>query len=510
MASVRSQDSESGSHSPATATHELSDMTTSQSAQRNLLQDPCWQAQDLGAPMPDSIHAASACLPLWQHNIDYEEGVPEVVDRLQAAYPRFCLHPLIRRLCAEVFGGPDCGLVFPSARVAARAVDYVKARSGSAAQLLPLQQNGPVGVRCEGDSFRALREYWQHTGEILSSRAAELLLSGEDVKITESSARQQLRRRLAACSDCSPADVRLFPSGMAAIMTAYRVARSLDGHSASVQFGFPYVDTLKIQQRFQPATYRFLPAGDGSDLEQLRALLGRERISALFCESPTNPLLTEPDLAALRELADRHGFLLIIDDTLAAVLNRNLLPAADLLVTSLTKYFSGAGDVLAGAVRINPASARADQMRAALENDFEELLCDNDAAVLEVNSRSLAERVAVINVNAAELVRRLRAHPAVKQVFYPRPDAVCSGGGLMSVLLHDAAIRTPQVFDRLRVCKGPNLGTDFTLCCPYTLLAHYSELEEVELCGVSRWLLRISVGTEPLEDLWERFQEALC
>ena len=509
MTSATSQDSGSGNISPATATHKLSDMTTSQNARRNLLRAPCWQAEDLGAPMPDSIHAASACLPLWQHNIDYEEGNPEVVDRLQAAYPRFCLHPLVRRLCEEVFGRPDRGLVFPSARVAQRAADYVNSRNGHSAQLLQLDQGGATGVRSEGDSFRVLREYWQHAGEILSSRAAELLLSRRTVEITESAARLELRSRLATFSNCSPADVRLFPSGMSAIMAAYRVSRRLDGDSASVQFGFPYVDTLKIQQRFPPATYRFFPTGDGGDLDQLRALLERERISALFCESPTNPLLTEPDLTELRTLADRHGFLLIIDDTLAAVLNRNLLPAADLLVTSLTKYFSGVGDVLAGAVRINPAGSRADQIRAAVDEDFEELLCDADAAVLESNSRNLAERVAVINSNAAELVRRLRTHPSVQQVFYPRQDAESAGGGLMSVLLRNAATRTAQVFDRLRVCKGPNLGTDFTLCCPYTLLAHYTELEEVERCGVSRWLLRISVGTEPLEDLWGRFEKAL-
>jgi cystathionine gamma-synthase len=126
--------------------------------------------------------------------------------------------------------------------------------------------------------------------------------------------------------------------------------------------------------------------------------------------------------------------------------------------------------------------------------------------------------VAIINDNAAVLAERLQQHPAVAQVFYPsatvsnqsgsRPDT--SGrGGLMSIVLHNAALTTPAVFDRLQICKGPNLGTSFTLCCPYTLLAHYTELDEVEKYGVSRWLLRISVGTEPLEELWQRFSDAL-
>ncbi|MFN9041650.1 MAG: PLP-dependent transferase, partial [Planctomyces sp.] len=215
-------------------------------------------------------------------------------------------------------------------------------------------------------------------------------------------------------------------------------------------------------------------------------------------------------LAALRRLADEHGFLLIVDDTLAAVINDNPLPWADAVATSLTKYFSGQGDVLAGGLRLNQQRPTADRLRAAVEAEFEELLCDADAEVLERNSRDVAERVQVINRNAAELSERLSRHPAVQHVYYPVATSAGTGrGGLMSIVLRSAAERTAGVFDRLQVCKGPNLGTSFTLCCPYTILAHYTELDEVEAVGVSRWLLRISVGTEPLEDLWGRFAAAL-
>ena len=68
---------------------------------------------------------------------------------------------------------------------------------------------------------------------------------------------------------------------------------------------------------------------------------------------------------------------------------------------------------------------------------------------------------------------------------------------------------TPAVYDALEVCKGPNLGTNFTLCCPYTILAHYRELDFAEQCGVSRYLLRVSVGLEEAEWLKSRFREAL-
>jgi cystathionine gamma-synthase len=67
-----------------------------------------------------------------------------------------------------------------------------------------------------------------------------------------------------------------------------------------------------------------------------------------------------------------------------------------------------------------------------------------------------------------------------------------------------------RFYDALRVSKGPSLGTNFTLACPYTLLAHYEELDWAESCGVSRNLIRIAVGMEPIEDLLGRFEAALA
>lgn len=287
--------------------------------------------------------------------------------------------------------------------------------------------------------------------------------------------------------------------------------------SPSVQFGFPYVDTLKIQQRFAPAEYHFLPLGTSKDIDKLRSLLQSQRISAVFCESPTNPLLTLPDLAALRRLADQHNFILVIDDTLAACINEDVLPFADVVVTSLTKYFSGYGDVLAGSVTLNPESRHADFLRKALNEDFEELLIDADAEVLERNSRDVRERVTVMNRNADILAGRFRQHPMVERVCHPSltaeqsdSDRHAGSGALMSIVLKNPEVTTPVVFDHLEVCKGPNLGTYFTLCCPYTILAHFTELDFVEQCGVSRWLLRLSIGVEPVDELWERFERAFA
>jgi cystathionine gamma-synthase len=485
----------------------------------NLLTSPRWKAEHLGLPMPDSPHAVSVSLPLWEHNIKYEEGAAEVIDRLQAAYPRFCLHPFVRQLCQQVFGADNGGLIFPSKAAAQRAVDYVAWRGGQTAQLVAMENQTACGVAVHPDNFPKLREYWQHAGEVLTSRAAELILDGQPVAGTETRARKIVRQRLREFRQNPEAEIWLYPCGMAAIAAVWRALRQHDSTNPSVQFGFPYVDTLKIQQRFAPADVRFYPVGGQDDLKQLTDLLSRQRIAAVLCESTTNPLLTSLDLQSLRQLADRHGFLLVLDDTLAACINHDVLPYADVVVTSLTKYFGGYGDVLAGSVTVNPASSHADWLRTALASNFEELLADVDVEILEKNSRDVRSRVEIINHNANELAKWLSEQPQVESVYHPSLDAqrfewmnqnsTDHNGGLLSIVLKNAPITTPVVFDHLEICKGPNLGTNFTLCCPYTILAHFTELDFVEKCGVSRWLLRISVGTEPIEELKARFARAL-
>jgi len=483
----------------------------------DLITDPRWLPEQLGQPMPDDRHAVSACLPLWAHNIGYEEGDADVVDQLQAAYPRFCFHPAIRELCRQKFGdGEPAGLPFVSDAAAKRAAQYVEFRGGTVEGLLP--GNGWTGVQVAAESFSLLRQYWQHAGEILSSRAADEVLQGRTVSVTEIPERSAVRDRVAKLQGVTADDVFLFASGMAAIAQTWRTVLGVHP-GTTCQFGFPYVDTLKIQERFPDAVHHFYPLGRAGDLDDLQNRCQQENIVAVFCETPTNPLLETPDLVRLRSLADEHQFLLVVDDTLGACLNLNVLPFADIVVTSLTKFFSGYGNVLAGSMIVAPHSRWREPLLEQLDAQFEETLADVDVRVLHDNSADLEQRVRQTNENAAQLADLLKSHPAVESVFYPTDDSPhyaairCEDGGrggLLSIVLKQAEQTTPLVYDRLRVCKGPNLGTHFTLCCPYTILAHYDELEFAERCGVSRWLLRVSVGTEPFAELEERFLEALA
>jgi cystathionine gamma-synthase len=106
----------------------------------------------------------------------------------------------------------------------------------------------------------------------------------------------------------------------------------------------------------------------------------------------------------------------------------------------------------------------------------------------------------------------------VKELYYPKyitPELYqefCTGspgyGGLFSIVLQTAE-QAQQFYDNLEIYKGPSLGTNFTLACPYTLIAHYTELDWAETFGVSRNLVRVSVGLEEPEWLLHQFLETL-
>lgn len=73
-----------------------------------------------------------------------------------------------------------------------------------------------------------------------------------------------------------------------------------------------------------------------------------EKYLALFCEFPGNPLLKSPDLKRIRRLADKHDFIVVVDETIGNFMNVHVLPDVDVAVSSLTKVFSGDSNVMGG------------------------------------------------------------------------------------------------------------------------------------------------------------------
>jgi cystathionine gamma-synthase len=229
-------------------------------------------------------------------------------------------------------------------------------------------------------------------------------------------------------------------------------------------------------------------------------------------------VLGTADLNKITPLLREHRVPLLADDVAATSINVDLRGHADLLVTSLTKFILGTCDVMGGALICNPRSPYYGELKQIARAQHEELLWGEDAEALDREARGFPERMKRHNANGLLIAERLRSHPAVERVWYPKWEAAaayealrCPGGGwgaLLSFLPRKAAT-APAIYDRLTVSKGPSLGTVFTLACPFTLLAHYDELDWAESCGVPRWLIRLSIGLEDPEELWRGLDAAL-
>lgn len=122
-----------------------------------------------------------------------------------------------------------------------------------------------------------------------------------------------------------------------------------------VCFSFPYTDTLKILEKWGPGCH-FFGYGLDYEIDDLEKILEEGRSSspstppilALFTEFPSNPLLRSADLPRLRALADKYDFLLVIDETIGNFVNVEIFPYADIVVSSLSKIFSGDANVMGG------------------------------------------------------------------------------------------------------------------------------------------------------------------
>ena len=200
----------------------------------------------------------------------------------------------------------------------------------------------------------------------------------------------------------------------------------------------------------------------------------------------------------------------------------DLLPYADLVATSLTKYTAHEGDVIAGAVVVNTSRPDADELRRLVAAHLEPVH-PRDLARLAAQIGATPQFVARVNRSTLKVAAFLEKHPAVSQVWWAlqpstranylkisrTPESV---GGMISFTLKGPLAK---FYDAVRLPKGPSFGMTTTLISPFIYLAHYdlvtSEAGRAELAahGLSPDLLRLAVGTEPVDDIMATLDEAL-
>ena len=472
----------------------------------------------------------------------YEEKDLEIIRQLTSGYPRFVVHPFARQL-AERYG---TGLE-PAQRnhtlwltSSARMAGALSAHLASTAGVSPFSRDGLHGVShpVSPDTFARAKLFLQNIGGFISSREAEdhlLRLGLRPARHAEEyfkgDALAEIHRQLhRALPGTAAADLFIANCGMNAIYAAFKAVAELQaarGRTVWIQLGWLYLDTIAILKKFTASSGDYVYFRDVFDLDGLKRIFAAHghRIAGVITEVPTNPLIQTPDLPALAALCRQHGARLLVDPSTASLHNLDVLPHADIVVTSLTKYAASEGDLTAGLAAVNPNGPDAAALRRHLATGIEPLYA-RDAARLAHEISDTEAVLAKLHVSTPRVVAFLEKHPAVRDVYWAlqtssrenylklarQPDAT---GGMITFTLREAG-SLARVYDRLRLPKGPSFGMKTTLICPFMYLAHYdlvstpAGLAELAASKLDCDLLRLCVGTEPVEDIIATLAEALA
>ncbi|MDP1579672.1 MAG: PLP-dependent transferase [Candidatus Didemnitutus sp.] len=489
----------------------------------------------LGHPIPGSPHSVSCSLPTMADVIGYEERAAAVVHAMTAGYPRFAVHPFVAELTTHLTTALAQSNEHLWPVLNARAARELIRHLGTGRSLT----HAGVEVVLHGAEpalITAGKLWLQHRGGLLSSRAAEdaLVRLGRRTAVLpenvfDGDATAEVQRVLSRHFPVAPTEIHLASSGMSAMQAAFEAIRAVQaprGRTVWIQLGWLYLDTIALLKKFTPDPTRdYLVQHDVTDLAALERLFAAhgERLAGVITEAPTNPLLHTADLAAIADLAQRHGVRVICDPSIASPLNVEVLPHADIVACSLTKYVSPEGDVMAGAAVVNPRGPDAAALAAAVPTLLDPPY-PRDLARLAAEIGSAEEVVARINANTPAVVAFLQKHPSVARVWWSHQAATAenfrriarspaSVGAVVSFTLHG---KLAGFYDRVAVAKGPSFGMATTLLCPYIYLAHYDLLPHRSTstaladAGIPPELLRLSVGAEPVEDIIATLAAALA
>ena len=220
-----------------------------------------------------------------------------------------------------------------------------------------------------------------------------------------------------------------------------------------------------------------------------------EDAALVWVESPTNPAMEVADIPAIVAAAHEAGARVVVDNTFATpLLQQPLDLGADVVVHSATKYLAGHSDVVMGAL-----ATRDDELYAVLKGrrDVIGAIPGPFEAWLALRGlRTLSLRVERAQANAAELARRFEQHPAVVEVRYP------GFGAMLSVVLPDAGTA-----DALTL--GTSLWVNATSLGGVESTFERRRRWQSEPVTIPEGLVRLSVGIEDVDDLWDDLAAAL-
>lgn len=316
--------------------------------------------------------------------------------------------------------------------------------------------------------------------------------------------RDNLQATLAALEGAEHAYA--YPSGMAATAAALGVLEAGD----TLLLGMPaYGGTYRFATT--ELTKRAVKTRFISDFTTLSDEDFTPDVKVVFLETPTNPTLQVTDIAAVAELAHRHGALLIVDNTfMTPYLQRPLELGADITVQSATKFLAGHADLLAGVAATNDPDLAILLHRGQLVSGA--LLPPIDSYRLLQDVKTLALRLERQQQNARELIEFLSERPEVEKIFYAGNSSEEQAevqsrqshgiGSVFSLLLKDggdaqAFARSLPIFVNA-VSLG---GIESLVSLPaHTTHGAYAQEHRDEF-GVDDRLVRLAIGIEDVQDL---------
>ena len=289
-------------------------------------------------------------------------------------------------------------------------------------------------------------------------------------------------------------------SGMAAIQLALSIFQS--------------GDHLIVSRDLYGGTYRLLETGfkrwgiittyiDTSKLDEIETAI-TAKTKAIFVETPTNPMMIESDIKAISEIAKKHQFLLIVDNTFyTPILQRPIALGADMVIHSATKYLGGHNDVLAGLI-VTKGKQLGEDIHL-FHNGAGAVLSPFDSWLLMRGMKTLALRLRQQESNAKKLVAYLTNHPFVIAVFYP------GKGGMISFRIKDATGVDPFFKNLSLITFAESLGGTESFITYPAVQTHADIPEDIRLAiGICDRLLRFSVGIEDADDLIADLEQAFA
>jgi cystathionine beta-lyase/cystathionine gamma-synthase len=308
----------------------------------------------------------------------------------------------------------------------------------------------------------------------------------------------------------------LFSSGMAAISTA--LLTLLESGDEIVCCSAIYGGTFHIIENLLPRlgiARRFISI---DELANVGAMIGA-KTKLVWFESPINPTLRCVDVRSIAAACKQAGVLAAMDNTFASAVNQPVLSMGiDLSMQSCTKYLNGHSDVTGGV--LSGSSALMAPM-AKLRRLLGGIIDPQPAFALGRGMKTMPLRVAQHNANAMRVAQFLEGHRAVERVYYPglasHPDheiarrQMSGFGGVVTIDVKGGKEGAFRVFDRLNIVKrAASLGGVESICSLPILTSQYGLTdEELVKAGVSKGMIRISIGLEDAADLIEDLDQAL-